>query len=332
MLLAGVFPAGSLAQTAPVSTVAATAPASSEQAYKLPPEKLAKAIAISRIRNVVEIAGSIWGIVALWLLLATRAIAGMEAAVVRISRRRWVQGLLFFAVFFVIVTLAGLPIDGYGHHVSREYGISVQGWGGWLGDQGKSLGLAVLIGSPVLLLFHWIVRRWPRRYWFGIWLIAAPLVVLVLLVSPLLEPIFDTFEPLSQHHAALVEELEKVVARTGTEIPPSRMFLMKASEKTNGLNAYVNGIGATKRIVVWDTTAGRIPDDEVMFIFGHESGHYVLNHIPKQVSITVVGLLFVFWGCAGFAGWLARRFGAQWGVRAQNPAAEPLRRGRDLQC
>ncbi len=102
--------------------------------------------------------------------------------------------------------------------------------------------------------------------------------------SPLLEPIFNKFEPLAKNHPALVGELETVVARTGTNIPPDRMFLMKASEKTNGLNAYVTGIGATKRIVVWDTTAGRIPDDEILFIFGHESGHYVLNHIPKELA------------------------------------------------
>ena len=76
------------------------------------------------------------------------------------------------------------------------------------------------------------------------------------------------------------------------------MFLMNASEKTNGLNAYVNGIGATKRIVVWDTTAGRIPDDEVMFIFGHESGHYVLNHIPKVLAGSAPALFFVYWACA----------------------------------
>ena len=74
------------------------------------------------------------------------------------------------------------------------------------------------------------------------------------------------------------------MARTGTNIPPDRMYLMKASVKTNGLNAYVSGIGATKRIVVWDTTAGRIPNDEVLFIFGHESGHYVLHHISKSIA------------------------------------------------
>ena len=62
------------------------------------------------------------------------------------------------------------------------------------------------------------------------------------------------------------------------------MFLMKASEKSNGLNAYVTGIGATKRFVMWDTATDRLPDDEILFIFGHESGHYVLNHIPKQLG------------------------------------------------
>jgi Zn-dependent protease with chaperone function len=113
-----------------------------------------------------------------------------------------------------------------------------------------------------------------------------------------------------------VAELEKVVARTGTNIPPDRMFLMKASTKTNGLNAYVSGIGATKRIVVWDTTAGRIPDDEILFTFAHESGHYVLNHIPKGIALTAIALFFVFWGCVGFATWLAGRFGARWGVES----------------
>ena len=84
-------------------------------------------------------------------------------------------------------------------------------------------------------------------------------------------------------------ELEKVVARTGTNIPPDRMYLMKASEKTNGLNAYVSGIGRDQadRGVGYD--AGRIPDDEVLFIFGHESGHYVLHHIPKGLAGTAVG-------------------------------------------
>jgi Zn-dependent protease with chaperone function len=299
-----------------------------QQAYRLPPEKLAKAIALSRIRNILDLAGAFWGLAVLWLLLATRAAAGLEGWARRVSRPHWLQGLLFFAVFLVILTLASLPLDAFGHHISRDYGISVQGWGSWLGDQGKALGLAVLIGAPVLLLFNWIVRHWPRRYWLGVWVVTLPLLMLSVFVSPLLEPIFNQYEPLARNHPALVAELEKIVARTGTKIPPDRMFLMKASVKTNGLNAYVSGIGATKRIVVWDTTAGRIPNDEVQFIFGHESGHYVLRHIPKGLALTAVALFFVYWACAGLAAWLARSFGVRWQLNrldgGQANGAEPL--------
>jgi STE24 endopeptidase len=302
------------AQPAPSQPAAQAAPANSQQAYSLPKEKLDKAIALSRIRNILGLVGALWGLAVLWLLLATRAAAGLAAWTERLVKQRWLQGLLFFAAFLIISTLASLPLDVYGQHVSRAYSISVQGWGSWFVDQSKGLGLSVLLGAPVLLLFNGIVRRWPRRYWLGVWVATLPLLVLSIFVSPLLEPIFNKFEPLSKNNPALVTELEKVVARTGTNIPPERMFLMKASEKTNGLNAYVSGIGSTKRIVVWDTTAGRIPNDEVQYIFGHESGHYVLNHIPKELAGSAVFLFFLYWACAGLAGWQARRFGARWGV------------------
>lgn len=300
-----------------------TAPASAQSAYKLPPGKLAKAIALSHIRNIMDIVGSLWGLAVLWLLLATRVAAGLQAWAERILKRRWLQGLLFFASLILILTLANLPLDWFSQQVSRSYGISVQGWGSWLGDQGKALGLAIVFGSLVLLFFNWIVRVSPRRYWIWIWLASLPILVLVVFVSPLVEPLFNTYEPLSKNHPGLVAELEKVAARTGTDIPPERMLLMKASEKTNGLNAYVSGLGATKHIVVWDTTAGRIPDDEVMFIFGHESGHYVLNHIPKQIAGIAVGLFFVYWACAGFGGWLASRFAVRWALFKPETISEP---------
>ncbi len=106
---------------------------------------------------------------------------------------------------------------GSGITTSAAYGISVQGWGSWFGDQGKALGLTLVIGVPVLLLFNWIVRRWPRRYWLGIWVVTLPILVVVIFVAPLLVPLFDKFEPLEKNHPALVAKLEKVVARTGIE-------------------------------------------------------------------------------------------------------------------
>ena len=231
-----------------------------------------------------------------------------------ISSRRWVQGLAFFAAFFIVTTLAGLPLDGIAHHFERAYGISVESWGGWFFDEAKALGLAILLGAPILLLFHWIVRRWPRRYWFVGWAVTLPILAFLMFAEPFFEPLFFQFEPLQKNHPALVADLERVVARTGTDIPPSRMYLMKASAKSNGLNAYVSGLGATKRIVVWDTTAGRVPNDEILFIFGHESGHYVLHHIPKGFAVSAVGLFFAFGVCAALAAWLIKRFGVRWGA------------------
>lgn len=319
-VLAGLNPQMLTAQSEATQAVptpkAAMVLTSEPQAYTLPPDKLAKAIAISRIRNVLSITGSVWGLVFLWLTLATRAWAGLERWAEKISGRRWVQGVIFFAAYLMIATLAGLPLDWIGEHYERAYGISVQSWGDWIGDVGKTLGLTLAIGVPLMLLFHWIVRRWPRRYWLGAWAVTLPILAFLTFIEPLVVPFFFKQEPLAKNHAALVAKLETVVSRTGIDIPPDRMYLLKASAKYTGINAFVAGMGPTKRYVMWDTATDQLPDDEVLFIFGHESGHYVLNHIPKGFALSAVGLFFVFWACAGFAAWMVRRFGSRWGTNA----------------
>ncbi|HVN93795.1 MAG TPA: M48 family metallopeptidase [Terracidiphilus sp.] len=292
----------------------AQTPENPQQAYHLPPDKLAKAIAISRIRDILSITGSVWAIVFLSLMLATRAWAGLERWAERFSARRWIQGAIFFGAYLVIASMAGLPLDWIGEHYERNYGISVQGWFGWFGDMGKALGLTLLIGVPVLLLFHWIVRRAPKRYWLVGWLVTLPILAFLTFIEPLVVPLFYMQEPLTTNHDALVAQLEKVVARTGIDIPPDRMYLLKASAKFTGMNAFVAGMGPTKRYVMWDTTTDQLPDDEILFIFGHESGHYVLHHIPKGFALSAVGLFFVFWACAGFAAWMLRKFGSRWGA------------------
>lgn len=297
------------------SSAQAQAQPHSEQAYSLPPDKLAKAKTLNKIRLTLDIAGTFWGLLVLWWLLASRFAARLSDWTKTKTGRRWVQGLLFFAAFTVITTIASLPLDLIGHIASVHYGISVQGWGSWFGDQGKGLGISLVFGTWIFLFFNWIVRVSPRAYWAWIWLATVPLILVAVFVAPLVvDPLFNKFEPLTDHHAALANRLEEVVAPTGTNIPPQRMFLMKASLKSNGLNAYVTGIGSSKRFVMWDTVTDRVPDDEIMFVFGHESGHYVLNHIPKMLSVMAAVLFFVFWGCARFSEGLVRRYGARWQI------------------
>jgi STE24 endopeptidase len=314
LLAAGAGAAGQSNPPPPQTQVADSQP-HSEQAYSLPPDKLAQAVALGKIRVTLDIAGSIWGLIVLWWLLASGTAARLDGWTRETMRGSWLQGLAFFAILIVLLTLASLPLGAAGHAASLHYKISVQDWASWLGDQGKGLGVALVLGAPLGLFFNWIVRRSPRRYWLWIWVISLPLILVSVFLAPLvIDPLFNKFEPLEKTHPALVARLEEVVARTGVKIAPERMFLMKAGEKTNGINAYVTGIGSSKRFVMWDTATDRMPDDEILFIFGHESGHYVLNHIPKMLALMMIGLFIVFRVCAHLAEWLVRRFGERWHV------------------
>ncbi len=109
--------------------------------------------------------------------------------------------------------------------------------------------------------------------------------------------------------------MQKVIQRGGMEIPSDRMFLMNASSKTTGLNAYVTGFGASKRVVVWDNTIAKATVPETLFVFGHEMGHYVLLHIPKEITIFAVILLVLLYIGYRLSNWMLSRFGTQWGVR-----------------
>ena len=317
--------AGVRAQAGPAKPEAASQPQHleqkpqpySDQTYSLPPEKLAEAKALNRIRVWVAIAGSVWGLIVLWLLLATGTATRLDVWTRETLKPGWIQGIGFFGMVLVILAVMDLPLGIIAHTASLKYHVSVQPWGAWFIDNAKGLGVSLALGVPLALFLGWVVRKSPRRYWLWIWMISLPLILMGTFLEPLvIDPIFNKFEPLEKTHPALVMKLQEVVARTGTKIPPSRMFLMNASEKSNGINAYVTGIGSSKRFVMWDTTMNRMPDDEIMFIFGHESGHYVLNHIPKGLSLTMAGLLLLFWACAHLAEGMVRRFGERWKVSA----------------
>lgn len=291
----------------------------SKPAYSLPPEKLQKAIAYSRIRVILDFVDSGWGILQLILLLALGIAARMRNVAVNVSKNRWAQGFLFTFLFLFVTTLLGLPLDMYGHHASVVYGQSVQGWGSWFWDQTKGFLLAFVFGGLFVMLLFWVIRKSPTRWWFWFWIPAMLAVLFGVFISPvLIDPLFNKFEPLAKSNQALVDRLEQVVQRGGITIPPDRMYLMKASEKVTTLNAYVTGYGASKRVVVWDNSIAKATPDEISFIFGHEMGHYVLNHIPSTLAFLGVLLLIEFY--LGYRGvqWLIRRYGDRWRVPSQN--------------
>lgn len=303
----------------PTTQVQTDSKAQHQPAYLLPPEKLERAIAYSRIRVMLDFAESGWGILQLILLLGCGVVAKMRNVATHLSRNRWVQGFTFVLLLLAVTTLLDLPLDMYGHHAAVVYGQSVQGWGSWAWDAVKGFLLALVFGGLLVMLLFWVIRKSPNRWWFWFWIPAMVVVLIGVFVAPvLIDPLFNKFEPLEKTNPALVERLEKVVDRGGIHIPPDRMYLMKASEKVTTLNAYVTGYGASKRVVVWDNAINKATPDEISFIFGHEMGHYVLNHIPATLIFLGVLLLVEFY--IGFRGvrWLIARYGSRWKIPSQN--------------
>jgi Zn-dependent protease with chaperone function len=131
----------------------------------------------------------------------------------------------------------------------------------------------------------------------------------------IIDPLFNQFDPLEVKQPQLLPELEKVMHRGGLDIDRSRMFEMKASDKVTTYNAYVTGIGAGKRVVVWDNTSKDLTIPETLFVFGHEQGHYVLNHIWIILAFNILGLLFALYLAYRLIGGVLARWGRRWGVR-----------------
>ncbi len=299
---------GGIAQPVPSATASLR--------YTLPPDLLAKAITLGRLRVIFAFGVPAWSILILLAVLALRWQVRLRDWVERSTRRWWVQGAIFVSIAIVFLVLLPLPFEIYGHHIGLAYGLSVQSWGGWTLDQLKMLLLSLIVFVPLLLLLFLVVRRAPRSWWLWFWAGTLPVIVFGVFISPMwIDPMFNHFSPLQQSDPKLVVQLEALAHHAQIDIPPSRMFLMRASDKVTGLNAYVTGIGASKRIVVWDNTVRELPTDQILFITGHEMGHYALNHIYKGLAFTALLMLGLLGVAYIAAQWLAHRFGARWGIR-----------------
>jgi len=301
-------------QAAP-TTASAPVPASISE-YRLPPDKQAKAKSLYVTRTTLFTVSTIAGILLPLVLILLRIGPAYRNLAERLSRRRVVQALVYVPLLFVTMAVLSLPLDIYGQHVMREYGMSVQTWASWTGDWAKAQVLTSVIAVPLLLGMYAIIRRSRERWWFYFWLLTLPVIVFLIFVTPIwIDPLFNTFEPLAPKEPQLVEPIERVLARANLTVPRDRMFEMKASEKVTVYNAYVTGIGATKRIVVWDNTARDMTIPETLFVFGHEMGHYVLGHVYQLMGLMATALFIAFWTSAIVARALLSRWGSAWQVR-----------------
>jgi STE24 endopeptidase len=290
--------------------------------YRLSRERYEKAVSFSRAGYALYFISYFLSVVVLLLILRLGLAARFRDIAEAGSERKWIQCLVFVPLLLLLTDLLELPVRVYWHALSLRYQQSIQHWGSWIVDWAKEEALS--IGLAVLLVFVLTVamRKSPRRWWFYFWLAALPILLFFFFISPwFIDPLFNHFEPLAKDHTQLVTSIERLTQRAGVPIPRDRIFLMRASEKTNAINAYVTGIGASKRVVIWDTTIQKTSTDETLFILGHELGHYVLGHIAIGFTFFALGLLLALYVMFRALHWSLQRWGAEWKIHGPEDLA-----------
>jgi len=293
------------------TAAAALAFAASPPLCPLPPARLAQAIALGHWRTALYFGGTAWIVLALLIVVRLRTGAAIAHFAERFSPRAWLQGFVVIPLWILLYSLITIPTSILSHHISLRFGLSIERWFPWWIDWLKSTGITLIIGVVVIGILYAILRSTPRRWWIWFWAVTVPLEVLATWAAPLvLDPLFNHFTPLADTNPALVDQLERVAARGGLHIPRDRILLMDASTRVTGANAYVTGLGASKRIVVWDTTLKIESPNEILFTYGHEQGHYVLHHVAQGIAWSALVILVFYWFAYRLMRWLVHRYGA----------------------
>jgi Zn-dependent protease with chaperone function len=292
------------------------------QGYTLSPAQEAQAIAYARAEHELYFLDIGYGFLLLVLLLQMRVAPFFRDFTEEKSKSRFVRTIIFVALLLLTIDVLSLPTAIWGHVLAVKYQQSIQGWASWLADWAKGEAIEIAIGVILVLILYAAIRKSPRKWWLYFWMAAVPLIILGAVIEPLiLEPLFFKFTPLAASQPHLAERIEQVVQRAGLEIPQDRMFEMNASSKRKDVNAYASGLGATKRVVVWDTTIQRLTEDEILFVFGHEMGHYVLGHVRDGILFSCAVLFFFLYLAYRLLHWMLARWGETWAIRGADDLA-----------
>ncbi len=304
------------------STASTASQVGQVQGYTLSPAQAAQAIAYARARHELYFFDVVYGLLLLLLLLQLRVVPEFRDMAARFSDNSFAQTVVFAPLLLLTLDVLSLPTAIWSHRLALKYQQSIQGWGSWLVDWAKGEGLEVVIGALLIWVLYTVIRKSPRRWWLYFWLAAVPLIILGAVVEPLIiEPLFFKFTPLANSHPQLAARIEQMTVRAGVEIPQSRILEMNAATKLKALNAYVSGLGASKRVVVWDTTIRRMTEEEVLFVSSHEMGHYVLGHVRDGILFSCGVLLFFLFLAYRTLGWMLERWGDSWAIRGAGDLA-----------
>ena len=250
------------------------------------PEQIERARRYHRPVYLVRVLGIVLGLLVLGLL----SFSGLGDALYELvdGLPWWAAALVFSALVVIVQSLVGTPLAfwrGYLHE--RRWGFSTQTVRAWAVDRLKSLAIAIVLTAVPLFALIASVHAFPR-WWPLVAAVGAALFVLVIgFIAPVvLEPVFNRFEPLPDK--ALADELRALADRAG--VPVRDVLVADASRRTRKHNAYVSGLGKTRRVVLWDTLLERGEPGEIKLVVAHELGHRRYRHVARWTAISMVSV------------------------------------------
>jgi len=212
------------------------------------------------------------------VLLAWRPPRPLRRALERAGARPLVGSAAAGAGVFLAVAVVTLPLAAIGQQRDRDFGLSTQGWGGWAGDVAKADAINALLAAAGAALFIALVRRFPRRWWIPAAVAVVAIGALFEFLAPVaLDPLFNRFTALPK--GPLRSEVLDLAHRAGVRV--GQVYRVDASRRTTGENAYVNGLGATKRVVLYDNLINGNPPAQVRSVVAHELGHVKHRDVPR---------------------------------------------------
>jgi STE24 endopeptidase len=193
-------------------------------------------------------------------------------------RRPVRAGAATAAALAVAVTVVTLPASAIARQRAMDVGLVTQSWLGWAGDVAKGIAIeAVIVGAGGAVLVF-AMRRFGRRWWAAGAALAVTFGVIMTYASPIvLDPVFNRFEPLKA--GELRRDVLELAARADVEV--GEVYVMDASRRTTAANAYVAGLGSTKRVVLYDNLIDDFTPAEVRLVVAHELGHVHHHDVPR---------------------------------------------------
>jgi Zn-dependent protease with chaperone function len=273
---------------------------------------------------ILLIAGLIlWSVLIPVGFLFTGFSAKLQSWAERLGRRWYFSYAIYCTAFCLICFLLLLPLAFYGGFVrSHHYDLSNQTFARWLYCSVQGWAIVLAGGLALGWIPFFVIKKSPRRWWLYLGLLTPLYLCFTLWIQPvLIEPLSHKFTPLQN------EELEAKIlaeaARAG--IQGSRVYQVNTSVDSKVEDAYVAGLMGTKRIVFYDTLLQNMNQDELLFVMGHEMGHYVLWHKAKRIAFKSILILVSLYVAYLLAALVIGRFKNIWGFSSpSNFAAMPL--------